>query len=158
MAGTAPTGRKDACVSQTPESLESAKKQYSVGLTIRSAAEIVRYLGDLVYYEQLLGSDDRQKDDSYHNVPVTLSYEPGCQGLDFSADDCWTKEGGYLFTLNLAGSARRFTVNYRGEDYSVSQGDPRDHTLEVLAVVSHAINLNKSAADIRTTPVLQVVP
>lgn len=34
----------------------------------------------------------------------------------------------------------------------------RDHTLEILAVLHQVVGLNKSAADIRATPFVQVVP
>jgi hypothetical protein len=77
---------------------------------------------------------------------------------------CLLEDGGYLFVVNPPATLcpvdekPRFSVNFQDKTYAVAEPSPCDHTLSVLAVVSLAINLNKSATDIRITPVLQVVP
>jgi hypothetical protein len=98
------------------------------------------------------------------NTPVTFGYcddnpAPGC-------DDVF---------IRLDGDAcnARFSLNYRDKEYYVSNYDfseeaaqscrrdyvaAKDHTLEILSVVHQLIGLHKSAADIRPTPTVQVLP
>jgi hypothetical protein len=117
----------------------------TLALTPRSAAGLVRFLGDLLYYQDHLIADRR------HNNPVTLSYLPG-------APDDVLKEGGWIFRVNGRGETPRFSLRYRGETYTIAQSDRRDHSLEVLAIVNQVINLNKSAQSLLTTPTVRVIP
>jgi len=63
-----------------------------------------------------------------------------------------------LFQLNSDPDHSRFSVRYRGEQYSVADHRPNDHTLEVLSIVNQLMNINKSANDLRTTPTVQLIP
>lgn len=98
------------------------------------------------------------------NTPVTFGYcgdNPvhGCDDIfvRLDADPCDT----------------RFSVGYRGLDYRVSNfraaGDSvagcsgnyvtrKDHTLEILSVLHQLVGLHRSAADVRATPTVQVLP
>jgi hypothetical protein len=82
--------------------------------------------------------------------------------------------------LRLDGDAcnARFRLSYRDREYAVSNfnqtvarnpacradagrgSDPlaKDHTLEILAVLHQLVGINQSAADIRPTPFVQVLP
>ncbi|MCC7486685.1 MAG: hypothetical protein IT529_17065 [Burkholderiales bacterium] len=138
-------------------------------LYLRSVAEIFQFLGDLLYYqEEVRGFVDANPLLALKlNSPVTFGYcgdrdEPGCDDifLRLDGDPC----------------NARFSLNYRGRDYHVSNFDPpggaagrgencrpepaarRDHTLEILAVLHQLVGLNKSASDIRGTPAVQVLP
>lgn len=133
----------------------SRNEPIDVALTARSAAEVVRFLGDLVYYQ------GRVKADRGHNVPVTLGWLRDCPTVN--APECVRASGGWLFRLNGPKPAR-YSVTYRGKRYTAGQEepdqnpDPDDHTLEVLAVVNQLINVNRSAKDITTTPLIRVIP
>ncbi len=82
-------------------------------------------------------------------------------------------------TTSSSGSTRtrnaRFNLSYRDKKYFAANFDPsaqalqpakcspdyvprRDHTLEVVGVLHQLVGLKKSAADIRTTPFVQVLP
>jgi hypothetical protein len=140
-----------------------------VRLHIRSVGEIFQFLGDLLHYQEeirrYLESDQQGKQKL--NTPVTFGYcpddpGPGCNDIFFRLD-------------GDPGNAR-FTLNYRERNYAVANinslnGAPRrdgssgadnahqkDHTLEILSVLHQLVNLNKSAADIRATPSVQVLP
>jgi hypothetical protein len=130
-------------------------RHYAMGLPTRSAAEIIRYLGDLVYYQEKISGDQ------YHNRQVTLWYDEKCHNAEtamHSEDDCLLQDGGYLFRVLEDSDSGRVSVGYRGRKYSIGGSSPADHSLQVLAIANLAINLNKSAADIRTTPLVQFVP
>jgi len=43
-------------------------------------------------------------------------------------------------------------------DTGDAPSNPKDHTLEVLAIVHQLVDLNKSANDLRLTPSVQVLP
>jgi hypothetical protein len=119
----------------------------TLSLTPRSAAGLVRFIGDLLYYQ------DHAKADCWHNVPVTLSYVGHC-----NAPEDLQKEGGWIFRLNGKNGPPRFSLEYRGHSYTIAQDDRRDHSLEVLAIVNQVINLNKSAPSLATTPTVRVIP
>jgi hypothetical protein len=72
----------------------------------------------------------------------------------------WTENGAKqtLFQLHREPGVDRIAVNYRGRRYFVRQGDPSDHTLEVLALLSQLINANKNANEIPSTKAVQIVP
>lgn len=132
-------------------------------LHIRSVGEIFQFLGDLVFYQDEL---TRYLERSPHpgirlNTPVTFGYcgdnpEPGC-------DDVF---------IRLDGDAcnARFSLTYREKEYHVAHFNgaddtcgPRhstgkDHTLEILSVLHQLVGLHRSAADIRQTPTVQVLP
>jgi hypothetical protein len=125
---------------------------YSIGLTIRSVAEIVRFLGDLLHYQDVLQQDNDL------NVPVTLGYNATCHAPLHPSRDCLLRDGGAIFRVNGDDSNARFKVAYREKTYSVGEYSPLDHTLEVFSILNQLIGLNKSATDIRSTPLVQVVP
>jgi len=134
-------------------------------LYIRSVGEIFQFLGDLLQYQDEVRKfvDDNPRLSLKLNSPVTFGYcgdksEPGC-------DDIF---------LRLDGDScnARFSLNYRDRDYHVGNYNPpgagaacgsaqtarKDHTLEILGVLHQLVGLNKSAADIRSTPAVQVLP
>jgi hypothetical protein len=136
-----------------------------VRLHIRSVGEIFQFLGDLVHYQDevrsYLESDPQVKQKL--NTPVTFGYcpddpGPGCNDIFFRLD-------------GDPGNAR-FSLAYRDREYAVANinavrkdgssgagyAHQRDHTIEVLSVLQQLVNLNKSAADIRSTPSVQVLP
>jgi hypothetical protein len=147
-------------------------------LETRSVGEIIQFLGDLLEFQEELRKYDKSHSSTKLklNNPVTFGYcadelggpSPGC------ADQ--------FFNLRHDSCNARFSLTYRGETYSVANynrpnsafgGDdscssdqgraggspvPKDHTLEVLAVVHQLIDLQKSAQDIRETPYVQVLP
>jgi hypothetical protein len=55
------------------------------------------------------------------------------------------------------GANDRVAVNYMGKMYYVRQGNSKDHTLQVLALISQLINANKSANEIPVTKAVQIV-
>ena len=135
-------------------------------LQLRSVGEIFQFLGDLVYYqEEVQKHVERNRELNLKlNTPVTFGYcgdspTPGC-------DDIFVR---------LDGDAcdARFSLTYREKQYHVSNfrfaGDApegcgagysarKDHTLEILAVLHQLVGLHRSAADIRQTPTVQVLP
>jgi hypothetical protein len=142
------------------------KKTFSIQFNVRSVAEMVRFLGDLLYYQETL-----QKPDAYHNIPVTIGYDyEGLhnEGLPENVQpkyiknggngDCDLRDGGCLFQVDEGNDPARIRVKYHGKSYAVAKQDPKYHSLEVLSVVNQLINLNKSATDLRTTPTVEVVP
>lgn len=135
-------------------------------LHIRSVGEIFQFLGDLIFYQDEI---KRYLQHSAHpsiklNTPVTFGYcgdnpTPGC-------DDVF---------IRLDGEAcnARFSVSYREKAYHVAnfngasdaesacaprQSEGKDHTLEILSVLHQLVGLHRSAADIRQTPTVQVLP
>ena len=141
---------------------------YRLVVSIRSAAEIVRYIGDVLYYQDVVAEEHEKYasiTDNHHNVPLTLGYSTSChypqtpddQLLAASDPGCVRTDNGYLFRLN-GDKPPRFGVDYKGVHYTVDAADSSDHTLEVLGILSLSIALNRSASDINPTPVLQVIP
>ena len=138
-----------------------------VRLHIRSVGEIFQFLGDLLHYQDEVRhylSDPQVKQKL--NTPVTFGYcpddpGPGCNDIFFRLD-------------GDPGNAR-FTLTYRDREYAVANinsldsaprrdgssgagnAQQKDHTLEILSVLHQLVNLNKSAADIRATPSVQVL-
>jgi hypothetical protein len=96
------------------------------------------------------------------NSPVTFGYCP---------DDPTPSCNDVFIRLDGEAADARFSVWYRDRDYRVAHfnsdvpgTDPRagsrgkDHTLEILAVLHQLVGLHRSAADIRATPTVQVLP
>lgn len=129
---------------------------YRIMLTPRSVAEMIHYLGDIVYYQ------DRVRQNTDRNVPLTLGYDYSChrtpEGAPVPGADCVERDGGVLFQLHRGADSGRIVVHYRGETWSVAEHTPADHTLDAFSIVSQLVNLNKSANDLRTTPTVQIVP
>jgi hypothetical protein len=137
-------------------------------LHMRSVGEIFQFLGDLLHYQdEIQRFLDRNRELNLKiNTPVTFGYcadqpAPGCNNI--------------FFRLDEEPCNARFMLRYRDRKYFVANFDPpaealqsnkcspgyvprRDHTLEVLAVLHQLVGLNKSAADIRATPTVQVLP
>jgi hypothetical protein len=138
-------------------------------LYIRSVGEIFQFLGDLLHYQEEIRKhlERNRQMDLKLNTPVTFGYcgdkpEPGCNDvfLRLDGDPC----------------NARFSLTYRDKEYYVGNFEPRDdatapgagcrpdpsprkdHTLEVLSVLHQLVGLNRSAADIRATPSVQVLP
>jgi hypothetical protein len=155
-------------------------KRFSLGLTTRSAAEMVRFVGDVLYYQERLANAEGKlnvKCDPHHNLPLTVGWpsdphppkcspsvsttseEPG-EDLSWSANpSAWNAaSGGFLFRIAYNGADTRFTVVYKGSTYGLANSAPDDHSLEVLSILNQVINLNKKASDLRITPIIQVVP
>jgi len=137
-------------------------------LYIRSVGEIFQFLGDLLHYQDTVRHyvEANPQLALKLNSPVTFGYcgdtpEPGCDDifLRLDGDPC----------------NARFSLRYREREYHVANFNPpgaygqgancrsdermrKDHTLEILAVLHQLVGLNKSAADIRPTPAVQVLP
>jgi len=114
---------------------------------VRSAGDVVHFLGDLVWLQQNPGLTAAGL-----YTPFTLS---NCPPASRPACD----SGGALF--NLEGKTResgRLRVPYRGQTYTIPDASPDDHTLQVLAITAQLINLNKSAKELKATPSVQIVP
>ena len=152
------------------------KEQRGLRLEIRSVGEIIQFLGDLVEYQEELENFKSQPNPPpiTLNYPVTFGYCPNGIGTPGCND--------VFFNLRSDTCNARFTLTYRGKSYSVpnynppgrslrnsflcSSADlkaagpstPKDHTLEVLAVVHQLVDLQKSAQDIKETPYVQVLP
>ena len=107
----------------------------------------MHFLGDLVWLQENMNPRNLL------NNPITLGYcgegaPAGCS------------ERGVLFRIarETEGNPGRLRVPYRGDYYTVPNAAPDDHTLQVLAIASQLINLNKSAKELRSTPTVQIVP
>lgn len=129
---------------------------FTLQFNVRSVGEMIRFLGDLVYYQEKLAIPD----DS-HNIPLTLGWNKslhpeGAKSTGTSA--CPLGDGGCLFKISEDTDNGRVNVHYRGHSYSIAEHQPNDHSLEILAIVNQLVNLNHSAADLRTTPTVQIVP
>jgi hypothetical protein len=136
------------------ESRNAGKGRFSLDLVPRSAAEMVRFLGDLLYYQDQLPIQD-----GHHNVPVTLGFDWDCaRGGTNGSAECLRRQGGWLFRVNGNNGAPRIALRYRKGTYTIAENDPSDHSLEVLSVVNLVVNLNKSASDLKTTPTIRVIP
>jgi hypothetical protein len=151
-------------MAQTAEKPADAPK-LELRLYIRSVGEIFQFLGDLVQYQDEVRShlDANPKTPLRLNTPVTFGYcgdhpTPGCDDI--------------FFRLNGDACNARITLDYRDRQYFVAnynppvsgnacnlpQPLPRDHSLEVLAVLHQLVGINKSAADVKSTPFVQVLP
>ena len=146
----------------TPPATDAAGyPRVEVRLHIRSVGEIFQFLGDLLQYQDEVRNylESEPRPTLTLNTPVTFGYcpddpGPGCDDIFFRLD-------------GDPGNAR-FTLTYRDRDYAVANinslssgpGNARrkDHTIEILSVLHQLVNLNKSAADIRATPSVQVLP
>jgi hypothetical protein len=70
-----------------------------------------------------------------------------------------TRDLGYaLFSLTRDSAESRFGVNYDGATYYVKNYGGDDRTIEVLALLSQLLNLNKVASEIPTTRPVEIVP
>lgn len=130
--------------------------RFTLELVPRSTAEMVRFLGDLLYYQ-----DHSAIRDAHHNIPVTLGFDRDCANAGPGAADgteCLRKQGGWLFRTNGNNGEPRFALRYRNVRYTIAENDPNDHSLEVFAVVNQLVNLNKSASSFQTTPTIRVIP
>jgi hypothetical protein len=134
-------------------------------LYIRSVGEIFQFLGDLVQYQDEVRShlDANPKSPLRLNTPVTFGYcgdhpTPGCDDIFFrlNGDACNAR-----ITLDYR-DQRYFVANYNppvsGNACNLPQPLPRDHSLEVLAVLHQLVGINKSASDVKSTPFVQVLP
>lgn len=117
-------------------------------LRFRSAGDVVHFLGDLVYRQE--HPFDLPESLPLNN-PITLGY---CPPSATPACD----PGGMLFTLAHGDSPGRFKVAYVDGSYTVAHASEKDHTLEVLSILTQLIDLNKSAKDLRETPTVKIIP
>ncbi|HXZ00811.1 MAG TPA: hypothetical protein VEI03_12480 [Stellaceae bacterium] len=116
-------------------------------LRFRSAGDVVHFLGDLVYRQE----HPFDLPPRVLNNPVTLAYCPpdGAAACD---------SGGALFVLGRDDAPGRFKVAYVDGTYTVANASEKDHTLEVLSILTQLIDLNKSAKDLRETPTVKIIP
>jgi len=157
-------------------------RELNLTLRIRSVGEIIQFLGDLLHYQDELSRLRSQLHLERLHSPITFGYCPpgkaGCSDQGFCSQDAERRQplcNDVFFTLDSGRCGARFELSYRGKDYAVGNFDPpdpdsdggckatagansHDHTLEILSVVHQLIDLNRSAADIRTTPFVQVLP
>jgi hypothetical protein len=132
----------------------SCDNAVSLKFNLRSTGDIVHFLGDLLYLQNNPPSTQPDAQNGAiisRNIPVTLGY---CAENDPSC----TNNGGTLFNLIEGKKDGPIVVPYRDHNYAVANDNDRDHTLEVLSIVTQLIGLNKSAKDLTTTPTVQVVP
>jgi hypothetical protein len=153
-----------------------ARAQVELRLVIRSVGEIIQYLGDLLEYQRELAEfqQDHPSVQMKLNNPVTFGY---CADTPNGGERAGCAD--VFFNLRHDTCNARFTLTYRGSQYSVPNFNPpdrsesdgsscpsgnvglfgaKDHTLEVLSVVHQLVDLHKSAQDIRETPYVQVLP
>lgn len=150
----------------TPVDPDPEYPKRELRLHIRSVGEIFQFLGDLVYYQEEMKRflDTNPQSGMKVNTPVTFGYcadqpTPGC-------DDIFVRLDGDPCNA-------RFSLTYRDRAYHVANytptveaeaacgprnADRKDHTLEILAVLHQLIGLHRSAADLRQTPTVQVLP
>lgn len=118
-------------------------------LHLRSVGEIFQFLGDLLYYQDEVKRHlDAHPQRIKLNTPITFGYcgdnaSAGCDDVFMRLDADWRDA--------------RFSLDYRGTTYRVGNFG-KDHTLEVLAVLHQLVGLHRSAADLRQTPTVQVLP
>ena len=128
---------------------------FKLALGVRSVGEMIQFLGDLVaYQDRLAAARDLEFGGKLqrHNDPVTIDY---C----YVGEPCSPNiKGAVLLNLHASADGARFEVVYRDESFWVGPYSALDHSLEVLSVLHQLIDLNKSATDVRPTPVVQVVP
>jgi hypothetical protein len=142
-------------------------------LEIRSVGEIIQFLGDLLEYQEALHRFKQMNGAGSVtlNDPVTFGYCTTTE--EVRADPACNDR---FFAVGRDTANTRFSLTYRGQRYAVANYNnadegsctvgqtvaacfpPRDHTLEVLAVVHQLVDLQKSAKDIRETPYVQVLP
>jgi hypothetical protein len=132
-------------------------------LHIRSVSEIFQFLGDLLYYQ------DEVRDHVAGNPQLNLKLNTPVT-FGYCADDPGAGCNDVFFRLDDESCNSRFSLTYRSRNYAVANLNPapgdcrhvdanrKDHTLEILSVLHQLVNLNKSAADIRPTPSVQVLP
>jgi hypothetical protein len=159
----------------------SGKPVAELRLQTRSVGEIIQFLGDLLEYQDELEKYFREHPQLALrlNNPVTFGYCPDERTAENPSPGC----DDVFFNLRRDSCDARFTVTYRGRQYSVANYNSRadteqqemsclpnepsqskqtasfkDHTLEVLSVVHQLVDLHKSASDIRATPYIQVLP
>ncbi len=170
----APEERCDHKRDERPLSLDKIShiwpdNTFTLQFNVRSVAEMIRFLGDLIYYQEKMKGPDNA-----HNIPVTLGWsdpihiKTDAKGVAIKDKNgalehtglstCRIEDGGCLFIVSKGAGDGRINVNYRGESYSIANHDPNDHSLEVLSIVNQLVNLNHSATDLRTTPTVQIVP
>jgi hypothetical protein len=128
-----------------PGTCEIDKKRLHFAFGLRSAGDVVHFLGDLVYLQE---NPFELQPGNHVNNPVTLGFPTGT-----NPDD-----GGALFTLSHGAVPGRFQVAYVDGSYTVGNASDHDHTLEVLSILTQLINLNKSAKDLRETPTVKIIP
>lgn len=157
-----------AGIGPSPAATPGDYPRLELRLYIRSVGEIFQFLGDLLYYQDEIRKylDSNPQLSLKLNSPVTFGYcgdqrEAGCDDvfLRLDGDPC----------------NARFSLTYRDREYHVANYSPprevrrgfscrpddaarTDHTLEVLSVLHQLVGLNKSAADIRPTPTVNVLP
>ncbi len=151
-------------IGETPVTKVKGYPKLELRLHNRSVGEMFQFLGDLLQYQdevkQYLKSERQFK--VKLNTPVTFGYcpddpSPGCDDI--------------FFRLDGDPCNARFSLRYRDKEYYVANLSPpnepscpqdyvhrKDHTLEILSIVHQLVNLHKSAADIRATPSVQVLP
>jgi hypothetical protein len=128
-----------------PWDCEIDKKRLHFTVTLRSAGDVVHFLGDLEYLQE---HPFALQPKNHLNPLVTIGF-PG---------DMDPSNGGVLFTLTRGAVPGRFQVVYADGTYTVGNANDSDHTLQVLSIVTQLINLNKSAKDLRETPTVKLIP
>lgn len=107
-------------------------------LQVRSAYQIIEYLGQVLAYQESRNRCIKLGDEDY-----------GCG------------DGDVLFQVNSGLGDTLVSTSYQGLPYSVAVGPCRrgeycDHSAEVLKILSLLINVNKSATDIQQIPLVRV--
>ena len=149
-------------VGVTPPAKPGAYPRLELRLHMRSVGEIFQFLGDMLHYQDEVKRHLARNPQAIKlNTPVTFGYCPDDPSA--GCDDVFIQ-------LDAGACNARFAVSYRDREYHVanfSAADEscgpqmtrgKDHTLEILSVLHQLVGLHRSAADIRATPAVQVLP
>jgi hypothetical protein len=120
-------------------------------VTLRSTLGVINYIGQILAFQDLETSSN----------PNGLER---CVTLEYERLDGPTCNGGTLFHLLRDTAPVAESVEYGGKFWSLPDpavciaGQPCDHTLEAMSMVSLLLNQNKSSKDISKTPAFEAVP
>jgi hypothetical protein len=129
----------------------SAHRRYEKVIT-RSVEGMIQFLGGVLRYEQQNGGAAVTFD---HFIRTTEEGEPTPEAFGTNTKDIF-------FDLSSDDTNAMFGVSYRGDRYNAHRtsgaAGVTDHTLEVLALVSKLLDMNKSAKELPVTQSVQIVP
>jgi hypothetical protein len=138
-----------ACISNGTE--KEWDQRFRLSFTPRSVAEMIRFVGDVEYYQENLPENAAP---AHHNRYITIDFKRNC-GDDVT---CAADAGGWLFRLYKDAGDGQVSVAYGDATYSVARHRRGDHSLEILSILNQLVNFNKSATDLRLTPTVQIAP
>jgi hypothetical protein len=144
-----PGGRAKGAGDEQNVEVGSAADTFVV--TLRSTLGVINYIGQILAFQDLETSRN----------PNGLER---CVTLEYDSLDGPTCNRGALFHLLRDTAPVAESVEYGGKFWSLPDpavciaGQPCDHTLEAMSMVSLLLNQNKSSKDISKTPAFEAVP